>query len=353
MSLDINLICRNNESGIQRTLDCLSGQTYGDFRVLVIDDASGDATPEIVREHARKDKRFHYTRNRNRLYIGNFQRALWEGDADFVMPKSSDDWIAPTYIEKCLGVLKDDPDKVLCHSASSVVGEDGQDQLIYDPAYFLRILDDDPYSRSLTAAALYTYAPCFWGVYRRDALAKLAPIEYCNGFDHIVLCELALYGKMDYVDEILFRRSKGASPLAHNARLATKHCIRDLALDKITSDFSYVTPTITMIIGHLRMAAIARIPDNLRGVYINRLTALLCERFGAAILSETDLFTQYATLVKGGLQKMHKTDPLPMWAAREFTHFITGIALVLTHTAGAQDQLEAIRAIKQDFLQLS
>lgn len=350
MSLDINLICRNNESGIQRTLDCLSEQTYGDFRVLVIDDASTDATPDIVRKHARKDKRFAYTRNDNRLYIGNFQRAFWEGDAEFVMPKSSDDWIAPTYIEKCLAVLKADPEKVLCHTASSVVGEDGQDKHIYENTHFLRILDDDPYVRSLKAAALYTFAPCFWGVYRRSAVSKLAPIEYCNGFDHITICELGLYGKMDYVDELLFRRSKGASPLSHNAKLATKHSIRDLGLDQITSDFSYITPITTMIIGYFRMATIARIPDNFRAVYINRLTALLSERYGSQVIKEIEVFKKYPASIKNALQKFNKTDPLYMWAFKEFINYVNGVELVLSQIPSAKDQLEAVQIIKQDFL---
>ena len=44
---------------------------------------------------------------RNRCNVGpiaNVQRAFWLGEADFVMPKTGDDLIAPDYIEQLMGV---------------------------------------------------------------------------------------------------------------------------------------------------------------------------------------------------------------------------------------------------------
>ena len=40
----------------------------------------------------------------------SFQRAFWLGDADFVMPKSGDDMLAPDFIESLMGVLEAHPD---------------------------------------------------------------------------------------------------------------------------------------------------------------------------------------------------------------------------------------------------
>ncbi len=48
--------------------------------------------------------------------IANIQRALWFGDADYAMPKTSDDLIAPNYVERLMGVLLAHHDCAMCHS---------------------------------------------------------------------------------------------------------------------------------------------------------------------------------------------------------------------------------------------
>lgn len=328
-NVDINLICRNNEERIKQTLESISAQTYEDFRVLVIDDASSDATPDIVHEHIKQDKRFAYTRNDCRLYIGNFQRAFWEGDAPFVMPKSADDHIDKTYLEKCMARLQEGPELVMCHTASEVIGEGGKPPKPYPDKCNLRILDESSFTRALKMAATYTFAPSYWGVYRREAVAKLAPISYCNGFDHIVMCELALYGKTDYVDEILFHRSKGGSPLAHNAKIATLPHIRDLSIETLTADFSYLTPVVTMILGHIEMARIARIDETKRPVFITGLTSVLADRFQNEVRREVTYLLEQMPAFLSLLSKTQIDHMVRSVYARELFYYFSGIELVL------------------------
>tara|TARA_B100001123_G_scaffold427097_1_gene542176 strand:+ start:797 stop:1843 length:1047 start_codon:yes stop_codon:yes gene_type:complete len=278
MQLDINLICRNSQARLQKTLDSLSNQTFTDFHVTVFDDASTDSTSEIVQEHIRRDSRFSYYRNPERLYIGNFQRAFQHGNAEFVMPKSADDHLEHSFIEKCLQRLES-PDNVMVHAKADVLNTDDSLKQTYPDAAWLRIQQDNPFERALKLASTYTFAPAFWGIYRRSASARLQPFPFINGFDHIILCEMALYGKIDYVDEVLFHRHFGASPLADNAKKATLQGIRDLSQESCSADFSYLTPITSTIIGHIDMVRNVRIDEAMRPAFLTHLLSLLRGRF--------------------------------------------------------------------------
>lgn len=342
MIIDINLICRNNEEKIQQTLESVSEQTFEAFRVLIIDDGSTDATPDIVKKHMKRDTRFKYTRNDCRLYVGNFQRAFWEGDSEFIMPKSSDDLIDKTYIEKCLSRLNEDPELAMVHTGSDVIGENGNINRQYAKNTYLRFLENDPIVRALKLANTYTFSPCYWGVYRRKFVSKLAPILYCGGFDHIVLCELALYGKLDYVDEVLFHRSKGGAPLTENAKMATLNHIRDLSLTSSTADFSYITPLLTMIIGHIEMARLVRLQENQRGFFIKSLINVLVNRFKSRLDIELQILSANTSNFEHFLEKS-AVDPLVQKIfAHALFHYLTAIEIVLCEADSGLSRAENV-----------
>jgi succinoglycan biosynthesis protein ExoA len=54
---------RNEEGHIGATLDSISGQTESDLQIIVVDNASSDATPQIVRDRATRDKRIELLSN--------------------------------------------------------------------------------------------------------------------------------------------------------------------------------------------------------------------------------------------------------------------------------------------------
>lgn len=56
----------NTERYLKECLDSLSSQTFGDFECIMIDDGSTDASPDIARTHASRDRRFRLVRQDNR-----------------------------------------------------------------------------------------------------------------------------------------------------------------------------------------------------------------------------------------------------------------------------------------------
>src|SRR5689334_13613255 len=55
----------NREKLIGETLESLTGQTFGDFEIIVVDDGSKDNTAAVMAEWTKRDSRIHYYRKEN------------------------------------------------------------------------------------------------------------------------------------------------------------------------------------------------------------------------------------------------------------------------------------------------
>jgi glycosyltransferase involved in cell wall biosynthesis len=114
---------------IQPTLDCLSAQTYGNFKVIVSVDLCDDDTYAVCVAHAGRDPRFQVVRQERRLgYVGNCNFLLDQTNADYVLLAFHDDILAPTYITRLAEVLDARPEVVLSFSDVHLTGADGRQQ---------------------------------------------------------------------------------------------------------------------------------------------------------------------------------------------------------------------------------
>lgn len=162
--------------------------------LTLFDNNSTDGTLQVAQDYATRHPAIRIKRNRcNVGPVANIQRALWFGDADYIMPKTGDDLIAPDYIERLMGVLLAHPACAMCHAAGLVFTGVNQVSYRYPPEHWLQATGPDPVERARHVMQRYTSAPAFWGIYRRDAVDQLSTIRYRSGFDHAMLAELALY----------------------------------------------------------------------------------------------------------------------------------------------------------------
>ena len=126
--LTIGLPVYNGERYLPQTLSCVLAQTFGDFELIVCDNASGDNTKEICLDFASHDSRLRYVHNeRNLGAIPNFNRAVELGSAPFFKWTAHDDLYSPSYLAECMAILERSPDVVLAHSATAFIGEDGEE----------------------------------------------------------------------------------------------------------------------------------------------------------------------------------------------------------------------------------
>ncbi len=313
-------------------------QTWPDVALTLFDNASTDGTMHVLEGYAARYPSIHIHRNRcNAGPIANIQRALWFGDADYVMPKTSDDVIAPDYIERLMSVLVAHPSCAMCHAGGLVFTATNQVIHVYPPEHRLDATDPDPVERARHVMQRYTSAPSFWGVYRRAAVDQLSTIRYRPGFDHAVAAELALYGELRHVPEPLYWRRGGGKPVMLLGRGATEQGNRGVPLDDVLSEQRWRTPMITTAYAHMEVFAAVRLPVHQRIALMRSVPEIFRARWLPFMQREAaDLRAALPDL----LDRIATAEPVEaMWLARSVTDALLGAQAILPEADFAADLL--------------
>lgn len=116
----------NAEPFIGDTLRSVLGQTYTDFEVIVVDDASDDATVSVV-ESFRTDPRLTVHRNAKRLgAAANWNRAISLARGRYVKLLCSDDILVPDSVERSVAVLDREPEVAFVGGRRDVIDARGR-----------------------------------------------------------------------------------------------------------------------------------------------------------------------------------------------------------------------------------
>ena len=201
----IGLPVYNGEKFMRRALDSLLGQTMGDFKLLISDNASTDGTEQICRDYMRSDKRIHY--HRNAVNIGaprNFNRTFQLADTKYFKWSTADDFWGPEFLELALSVMERDPEVVLCYARTTIVAEDGSPIAPYDDGLHLT----EGSARRRFTRLVRTIGLCHQhqGVIRSESLRRTRLLMDHTGSDVNLLAELTLYGRFHELSERLFFR---------------------------------------------------------------------------------------------------------------------------------------------------
>src|ERR1043166_5605534 len=87
----------NGARYLRESLDSLVHQSYPRIEVLVMDDASTDATPEIVSSYGNRVKWRRQPRNRGQF--GNVNDGIGLAEGEFIAVYHADDIYAPIIVE--------------------------------------------------------------------------------------------------------------------------------------------------------------------------------------------------------------------------------------------------------------
>jgi glycosyltransferase involved in cell wall biosynthesis len=213
--LSLGLPIFNGESFLRETLDSILGQTFGDFVLLICDNASTDSTPEICRAYAATDPRVHIFTNDSNRGVGWNHRHVFElSETEYFKWCGADDVIAPDYLSACLGRLERRPDAVLCYSAAVVIDDFGKPvhgEYPTSPSTQLALGSPDVVTRfSNLLSPLYSDTNPFYAVIRSSALRRTRPHGSFLAADRCLLAELSLIGPFLRVPETLFYRRRHA-----------------------------------------------------------------------------------------------------------------------------------------------
>lgn len=200
----------NGEKYIEEALDSALAQSFEDFEVVIVDNASTDRTPEICKRYAAWDQRVHYYRNEENLgQTANVNRAARLARGTYYRQLHDDDYLHPECIAACVDVLDHEPSVVLCHTDTKVIDEHGQPTDEGKPMDF-HLRSSSPRERfEKYLAQCYPYPGLMnvvFGLIRRKVLLR-TPLEksYPHG-DIVLYGELSLHGEFHVVSETLFMR---------------------------------------------------------------------------------------------------------------------------------------------------
>ena len=201
--VSIGLPVYNGERYLREALDSILAQTYRDFELIVCDNASTDATAAICAEYAAREPRIRYHRQPHNVgATANFNHAFALARGAYFKWAAHDDVLAPTWLEKCVAMLDQAPDAVLCQSLVELVDEQGACLEVYDHTAF----GTGSQSASVRFAARLRPLDCqeIFALIRSDVLRRTGLIGYHLGGDRTLLIDLALLGRFVLVPEPLF-----------------------------------------------------------------------------------------------------------------------------------------------------
>jgi glycosyltransferase involved in cell wall biosynthesis len=217
--VSIGLPVYNGERYLGEALDCLLSQTLTDLEIVVSDNASTDATANIVRTYAERDARVKYYRNPSNLgAIPNYNRTFRLAGGKYFKWHASDDLCAPTYLEKCVATLEEDPSAVLCQSRTVLIDDMGE-ALSFDTELQLFVDrkgtfssppdphfadSDDPVIRFREALLQTAMSQHVMAVMRADVMRKTGLLAMYYGSDRAFLIGMAMRGRFREVPEALF-----------------------------------------------------------------------------------------------------------------------------------------------------
>ena len=109
-TVDVLLATYNGEKYIREQIDSILGQSFRDFRILIRDDGSQDATPKIIREY--EDRYHDFIKIVSDSAIcgsaaSNFFQLMKSAEANYIMFADQDDYWLPDKIQVSLDAIRE------------------------------------------------------------------------------------------------------------------------------------------------------------------------------------------------------------------------------------------------------
>jgi glycosyltransferase involved in cell wall biosynthesis len=207
--VSIGLPVYNGEDYVGEAVESLVAQTFTDFELVIVDNASTDKTGEICRAVAARDPRVRYQRNDRNIGGGPNQNLAFSlaNAAPYFKWAAHDDVHAPRFLERCVEVLDRDPSVVNAFCQVELI--DAQGKHLGARKATLPLDSYDVLERYQALLPSYDCLEMF-GVMRRSTLPDVPVGLYSDG-DCVLLARVALQGRFVEVPETLFYNRRHAT----------------------------------------------------------------------------------------------------------------------------------------------
>jgi len=208
--ISVGMPAYNSAATIAGTIESLLAQSFADFELIVSDNASTDATRDIVEDFARRDARVRYLRQATNIGVNpNYTAVARSARGEVFKWTSSSDWCAPSFLERCLRELAAHGDTVLAAPRTRLFVDSLASAEDYPSD--IEILDETPSARLDRLNSTLALNNAMNGLIRMSALRSTGFMDTYMGADVVMMGHLALLGKFRLVDERLFYRRMSES----------------------------------------------------------------------------------------------------------------------------------------------
>ena len=216
--ISVGLPVYNGEKYLAAAVDSLLSQTFGDFELILSDNASTDGTGDICRMYAAQDSRVRYMRNDVNIGVyRNCNKVVRCSRGEYFKLACADDLCHPDLLERCLAVLEADPTVVAAYARTRFIDEDGAWLDMRDPGWHL--MSDSAIERMRYVIWSGHWVNLFFGLTRTRCLNRTRLFPLYAGSDCSLLGELCLMGRFCEVPDYLFSRRVHASASSQNRDL--------------------------------------------------------------------------------------------------------------------------------------
>lgn len=198
----------NDERHVEASLLSLLAQTYRPIELIVCDDASTDNSFAICQRLAAQFPEIKLLRNSVNLGVtGNFNRLRGAASGQYVMLRSANDRLHPSFLEKAVPILEANPEIALVHALSMQIGPQDEELGPYPESYNIDSTGMSLPDGYLEVLRCFSAGDINYGLIRAEILAKAQTYGWFNSPDCVFIAEIALYGKIKLIREYLqFRR---------------------------------------------------------------------------------------------------------------------------------------------------
>lgn len=207
----------NGENYLAEAIDSILAQSFGDFELLISDNASTDRTEAICREFASRDPRIVYFRQPENLGAAhNYNFVFHNSHGEYFKWAAHDDLVDPQFLELAVAALDLHPEVPLVFSKTRKIDEHGKVVGTYGETYEqMRLSSPRPAERFGDMVCMPNNCVALFGLMRKSQLATTNLHAAYPGADRCLLGELALRGPVYEIPEYLFLRRDHPGAYTH------------------------------------------------------------------------------------------------------------------------------------------
>ena len=215
------------EKYLNRCVESIVRQTYNNLEIILVDDGSKDACPQMCDRWAEKDKRIKVI-HKNNGGLGSARNAgLASASGDWISFVDSDDYLLDDTYKICINKLEE-TNADICYFGCAHVKEDGT--IIKNRCAFPKTLENQGINEELLPKCFgqylsdkYDLGTAWMGLYRADILQK-KNIKFVSerdliSEDYVFTVEVCLQArKICFVDQCLYMYCSNTTSLTKTFR---------------------------------------------------------------------------------------------------------------------------------------